>query len=128
MMIVGSLFACLFTLLNLETDTHCKILNYTEQQKTVDDLPLLYPTSLVPLLNTCLFGDDKDASIPLGIQAQIHSLTALNVSSHNFITASADLTLDESVWNNYVNDQLSIWQLRPSTLSLVNLDGTANFT
>lgn len=105
-MIVGSLSACLFTLLSLETDTHCNILNYTEQQKTVADMPLIYPASLVPLLDTCLFGDDKDAGIPLGIQTQIHSLTALNVSSQSFIDASADLTWDDSVWNNYVTDQL----------------------
>ena len=56
MLIVGSLSACLFTLVSLLTDDHCTILDYTEDKKTVESVPHLYPEKLVPVLNTCLFG------------------------------------------------------------------------
>lgn len=65
MLIVGSLSACFFTIVSLLTDDHCTILDYTEEQKSVAGVPHLYPASLVPIMNTCLFGDVKNASIDL---------------------------------------------------------------
>jgi len=38
MMIVGSLSACLFTLMSLLTDDHCMVLDYSEQMKSVSNL------------------------------------------------------------------------------------------
>ena len=68
MMIVGSLSACFFTVVSLFTDDHCKIFEYTEAKKSAAGVPHLYPTSLVPIMDTCLFGDLKNAAIDLEMQ------------------------------------------------------------
>ena len=68
MMIVGSLSACFFTIVSLLTDDHCNILEYTEAKKSVAGIPHLYPTDLVPILDTCLFAELKNASKDLEME------------------------------------------------------------
>ena len=109
MMIIGSLSACIFTLISLLTENHCMILNYTEKQNSVNGLQDLYPTSIVPLLDTCLFGLEKEATVPLGIDDQVKAMTKLQASSQDFVSASADTTWDDSVWVNYKTNQLDSW-------------------
>ena len=49
------------------TDDHCFILDYTEDNKTVAGVPQLYPEGLVPILNTCLFGEIQNAAVDLDL-------------------------------------------------------------
>jgi len=77
------------------------MLDYTEEQKTVVGVPELYPTSIAPLLNTCLFGLHKDASIALGLHTQTKALTDLNESSKAFLAASQSTTWSDGEWSNY---------------------------
>ena len=78
MMIVGSLSACFFTLVSVLTDDHCIILDMTEANANVADVPNIYPQDIVTVMNTCLFAETKNAASDLGILAQIESVTALN--------------------------------------------------
>lgn len=64
MLIVGSLSACIFTLVSMLTDDHCIMLDYTETNSDVAGVPY-YPDGLSPILNTCLFGKEKNAAIDL---------------------------------------------------------------
>lgn len=68
MLIVGSLSACYFTIVSLLTDDHCTILEYTEDKKDVSGVQHIYPTKIVPIMNTCLFGSVKNAAIDLDME------------------------------------------------------------
>ena len=122
MMIVGSLSACFFTLLSLLTDKHCEILDYTENNKSVDGIPLFYPTGTVSLLNTCLFGEQKSASIDLGLKSQVEAITNLKASCTTFLNASEDTDWNDSAWTSYQTNQLDKWLQRPSLMTLVSTD------
>lgn len=50
-------------------DDHCTILDYTEQTKDATGTPSIYPDNLAPLMNTCLFGETKNAAIELDMLA-----------------------------------------------------------
>jgi len=55
----------------------------------------------VPLLNTCLFAEVKDAASDIGLGAQTESLTLLNNTSTDFLTASDSITWNDAEWANY---------------------------
>ena len=68
MMIVGSLSACFFTIVSVFMEDHCILLDYTEGAESVSGVSNLYPDQLVPILNTCMFGESKNAAIDLGLE------------------------------------------------------------
>ncbi len=115
MMIVGSLSACFYTLVSVLSYDHCVILDITETKENVAGVPNIYPTDVVPLLNTCMFDDVKNAGTNLGSYAQMESLEALNKTSADFLTASDSLTWDNSVWADYYA-QINVWRKRISLL------------
>lgn len=68
MMIVGSLSACFFTIVSVFMEDHCILLDYTEGAESVSGVSNLYPDQLVPILDTCMFGESKNAAIDLGLE------------------------------------------------------------
>ena len=119
MMIVGSLSACFFTLVSMLTDDHCFILDYTEDNKTVAGVPQLYPEGLVPILDTCLFGEIQNAAVDLDLYTQVVSLTELQNSSEAFLTASTDIAWNDAAWADYIT-QIETWEAFPSTLEFTD--------
>ena len=123
MMIVGSLSACFFTSVSLFTDDHCLILDIKEQNDSVAGVPMLYPEQLVPILNTCLFSEAKNAAADLGIETQMYSMTNLETTSKEFQAVSTDLNWDPAVWNDY-SEKLWNWAKNPSLLAFVDDDSS----
>lgn len=115
-MIVGSISASFFTLTSLLTEDHCVILDYTETVQDTAGVSMIYPSELVPVLNTCLFSDDKNVASILNIQTQTESIELLHSDSQAYITASTSIAWDSAAWTNYIT-QLDTWQLRPSQMT-----------
>ena len=81
MMIAGSISTCFFTLVSLLLDEHCAILDYTEKNKEASGVPSIYPNKIAPLMNTCLFGQEKNAAIELDLIEETKAVNELNCSS-----------------------------------------------
>ena len=59
---MGIIFTFFFTIVSLVGRDTCIILNQSESRGTTADMPLYYPEPIVPLLDECLFSDQKNAA------------------------------------------------------------------
>ena len=61
-LVFGIIFTFFFTITAVIARDSCIILDYTETKKTTAELPLIYPESLSPLLDSCLFSEEQNAA------------------------------------------------------------------
>ena len=87
----------------------------------------MYPTKLVPIMNTCLFGSVKNAAIDLDMEEQVVATSQLYSSSNDFLAASTDITWDDTIWTDYLTE-IDAWKLRPSTLTFTVMADETDMT
>lgn len=65
-------------------------MDYTEREGDMSGISHMYPDKLVPLLNTCIFEEEKNVAQDLDIGSQARALKKLHTSSKAFLAASSN--------------------------------------
>ena len=112
MLMAGSVTTCFFSLVSMLLDEHCAILDYTERNRDASGLPSIYPDKMAPLMNTCLFGELKNAAVELNLIAETAAVNDLHASSKTYLRASETAKWNQKVWDNFLT-QISRWANKP---------------